>query len=121
MSNAAPEPRGSDQPSPGRRIVLEPTPPGLWAVLLGASVAALAPLGGFLIGGAVGTSDSQSANDPMFLALFVGMIVGGIGVLVAIFGGVRLWRHLHRKEVAEEVWVRTVRTNASGDLESDKA
>ena len=37
-------------PGPGRPVVLIPAPPGLWWVLLGALVAVLAPLFGFLIG-----------------------------------------------------------------------
>lgn len=119
MSDPTPAPHADDEPARGRRIVLEPTPPGLWAVLLGTAVAALAPMGGFLVGGAIGTSDTQPANDPMFLALFVGMVVGGVGVLVAVLGGIRLWRHLHRSEVAAEEQVRAARTAPGADAERD--
>ena len=51
----APAPdEGLDHPGTGRPVVLEPTPPGLWGVLLGVGLAALAPLFGFLIGGVLG-------------------------------------------------------------------
>jgi hypothetical protein len=102
MSDQTSGPSGQAQGvPPGRPIVLQPTPPGLWMVLLGVAVGALAPLFGFLIGGAIGTTEEQ-ANDPMFIALFLGILVGGIGVLVAIAGAVRLWRHFQHQHLVEE-------------------
>lgn len=85
----------------GRPVRLEPTPAGLWRVLLGVGVAALAPLFGFLIGGAMGSA-RPGANDPMVVALFLGIVVGGIGVLVALNGGMRLWRTSRDKRLAAE-------------------
>jgi hypothetical protein len=109
MNSAAPDPAtveepGGDEvlaPEPGRRVVLEPTPPGMWRVLLGLAVAALAPLAGFLVGGIFGAGQIGDKVDPMFLSLFVGIIIGGIGVLVALSGGARLWRHYHRQGAPE--------------------
>lgn len=86
-----------DAPAPGRPVVLEPTPPGLWRALLGGSVAVLAPLFGFLVGGMIGAGEPGDAVDPLFLALFIGIAIGGIGVLVALSGGARMWRHFHHQ------------------------
>lgn len=101
MSDPAPETTHQGGVPPGRPVRLEPTPPGLWRVLLGIGVAALAPLFGFLIGGSAGMTDDR-ANDPKFLALSIGIMVGGVGVLVAITGGMRLWRHFRDQRLAEE-------------------
>lgn len=79
-------------PPPGRPVLLEPTPPGLWAVILGATVAVLAPLFGFLVGAALGPGDGGTAMSPLFLWLFVGVIIGGVGVIAALTGGWRLYR-----------------------------
>lgn len=101
MSSTARD-QGPDQPpTRGRTIVLEPTPPGLWPMLLGVSLAALAPLGGFLVGGAMGSTDSPSANDPMIIGLFIGIVIGGLGIVIAALGGVRFWRHQHLAVEAE--------------------
>ena len=85
-------------PEPGRRVVLEATPPGLWRVLLGVALAALAPLLGFLVGGIRGVGKVGDEVDPMFISLFLGIVIGGIGLLVAVSGGTRLWRHFHATE-----------------------
>lgn len=82
----------------GRPVVLEPTPPGTWRALLGTAVAVLAPLFGFLVGGMFGAGMVGESVDPMFLSLFTGIVIGGIGVLVAISGGARLWRHFHQQD-----------------------
>ncbi|ULE35488.1 hypothetical protein K3G64_04870 [Mycobacterium sp. IDR2000157661] len=82
-------------------MVLEPNPPGLWRALLGSAVAALGPLFGFLIGGTFGAGTTGDSIDPMFLSLFVGILVGGVGVLVAFSGGARLWRHFHGQDAIE--------------------
>lgn len=99
---AAPEPRastltGTTPPdaggvAPGRDIVLKPLPPGLWWVILGAVTAALGPLGGFLVGSIIGVGDPNAEVNPMFISLFVGILVGGVGILVAILGVLRLLR-----------------------------
>lgn len=79
----------------GRPVRLVPTPPGFWMTLLGAASAALAPLFGFLVGSILTAPSDESRISPMFWGLFVGVVVGGLGVLAAVAGGVRLWRHLH--------------------------
>ncbi|MDX1883251.1 hypothetical protein [Mycolicibacterium sp. 120270] len=108
MTSAAPDPAvtppGDEDlagPGVGRPVVLEPTPPGMWRALLGAAVAVLAPLLGFLVGGAFGAGAIGESVDPMFISLFIGIVIGGIGVLVALFGGARLWRHFHHEDAAE--------------------
>ena len=108
MTSAAPDPEPTspvdddvDAPGVGRPVVLEPTPPGMWRALLGTAVAVLAPLLGFLVGGAFGAGTIGDSVDPMFLSLFVGILIGGVGVLVALSGGARLWRHFQREDAAE--------------------
>ena len=107
MSSTTPDPPPVDQhggdeaaPEPGRRVVLEPTPPGTWRALLGLGLAVLAPLFGFLFGGIFGAGEPGDKVDPMFLSLFIGIVIGGIGVLVALGGVARLWTHYHEDDVA---------------------
>ena len=106
MSSTAPDPATVDErrdlPEPGRPVVLEPTPRGMWRMLLGVALAVLAPLFGFLVGSIFGAGTIGDSIDPMFLSLFTGIVIGGIGVLLAISGGARLWRHLHPEDLAEE-------------------
>lgn len=86
----------------GRPIRLVPVAPGFWAVALGVSVAALAPLFGFLIGvGSKRPSDPDLIN-PIYVGLLIGVIVGGLGVISAVLGSVRIWRHLRATRIAEE-------------------
>jgi hypothetical protein len=109
MNSTAPDPAAVDEPGadqvdtaePGRAVVLEPTPPGMWRALLGMAVAVLAPLLGFLVGGIFGAGTPGDSIDPMFLSLFIGIIIGGVGVLVALSGGARLWTHFHREDAPE--------------------
>ncbi|KUI48162.1 hypothetical protein AU198_19250 [Mycobacterium sp. GA-1199] len=106
MSNTTPDPatvgETDDALDDGRPVVLEPTPPGLWRALLGTAVAVLAPLFGFLVGGIFGAGTTGDSVDPMFLSLFAGIVIGGVGVLVALSGGARLWRHFHRQDALQE-------------------
>jgi hypothetical protein len=108
MTSAAPDPGITapdgddvDAPEVGRPVVLEPTPPGMWRALLGMAVAVLAPMLGFLVGGVFGAGTIGESVDPMFISLFVGIVIGGIGLLVALSGGGLLWRHFHREDEAE--------------------
>ncbi|ODQ86496.1 hypothetical protein [Mycolicibacterium holsaticum] len=94
MTSNVPEPIDES----GRPVVLEPTPPGMWRALLGLAVAVLAPLFGFLVGGMFGAGTIGDTVDPMFLSLFTGIVIGGIGLLVAFAGGARWWRHLHEQD-----------------------
>ncbi|MCV7150464.1 hypothetical protein [Mycolicibacterium pyrenivorans] len=91
-----------DVPEPGRRVVLESTPPGLWLALLGGALAVLAPLLGFLVGSVFGVGETTDSVDPMFLSLFIGIVVGGVGVLVALAGVNRLWKHSRNADAADE-------------------
>lgn len=102
MTDSVSGPARLDEPGEGiddgRPVVLEPTPPGMWRALLGTAVAVLAPLFGFLVGGIFGAGTTGDSVDPMFLSLFAGIVIGGVGVLVALSGGARLWRHFHRQD-----------------------
>ncbi|OBI82176.1 hypothetical protein [Mycobacterium sp. E740] len=103
MSSTASDPSAIDEPDldAGRPVLLEPTPPGFWRALLGVAVGVLAPLFGFLIGGMIGAGAVGNKVDPMALSLFTGIAIGGIGLLVALSGGARLWRHFHRQDIVE--------------------
>lgn len=70
-------------------------PPGIAAIIIGGAVAIFAPLTGFLGGTIVGSSGGAGQLDPLFLWLFVGMIVGGIGGVIAIMGALR-WNRANR-------------------------
>lgn len=67
------------------------------AMIIGALVAVLAPLAGFLGGTVVAQPDSAdtSAVDPLYLWLFAGLVIGGVGALVAFLGGLR-WVRANR-------------------------
>ena len=84
-------------PPPGRPVVLESAPRGLWPTLIGAVMALLAPLFGFLIGTSFGPGNGGTAISPIQLGLFLGVVLGGCGVLIAGFGGLRLYRN-HREQ-----------------------
>lgn len=58
-------------------------------------MALLAPLTGFLGGTIVGTSGGAGEFDALFLWLFIGMVIGGMGGLVAILGALRWHRANH--------------------------
>lgn len=62
---------------------------GVGSIIIGTSVALFAPLTGFLGGTIVGSSGTVGELDPLFLWLFVGMVIGGIGGVVAIMGALR--------------------------------
>jgi len=64
-------------------------------IVIGAIVALLAPLAGFLGGTMVGSSGTVGEFDPLFVWLFLGMVVGGIGAVVAITGALRWNRANH--------------------------
>lgn len=103
MSSTTPDPTAVDESvsDDGRPVVLEPTPPGLWRALLGTGVGVLAPLFGFLIGGMLGAGTVGDKVDPMAMSLFVGIAIGGLGILVALSGGARLWRYFHGQDELE--------------------
>ena len=35
------------------------------------------------------------------ITIALGILIGGVGVLVALSGGARLWRHFHREDATE--------------------
>ncbi|MFD1505985.1 hypothetical protein ACFSBG_09920 [Georgenia yuyongxinii] len=65
---------------------------GLRAVVLGAVLAVLAPLFGFLGGTMAGAPTDTAAVDPIYLWLWAGLVLGGVGAVVAFVGGLRLLR-----------------------------
>lgn len=72
----------------GRQIQLLPVPPGFWSIVMGAGAMTLGPLFGFLIGTMIGTEPELAGMNAIFLSLFVGFIVAGVG-LGAVLLGVR--------------------------------
>lgn len=87
---------GSGPDRSGRRIVLEPVPPGFWSIVGGGIVAALAPLFGLLAGAMIGVGD-EGDTSPLFVLLIIGIIIGGVGVAVMLMGIRRYY--LYRREV----------------------
>lgn len=83
---------------PGRPIRLEPTPPGFWMTLLGVFAAVLAPLFGFLVGSTMGRPEGDPFLSPLYWGLFIGVVIGGLGVVAAVIGGRRLWLNVHRED-----------------------
>lgn len=88
----------SSQPSSTRPP--EPAPDRTRAVQMmvaGITVAVLAPLLGFLTGSIIGPSQDIGEYDAMFVALFVGLIVGGAGAVVGGLGLLKFARHDSRE------------------------
>jgi hypothetical protein len=77
----------------GRPIELTPVPPGVWLVILGGGVTVLGPLFGFLVGTVIGTEGETLGMSPLFLFLFLGFIVAGAGLGIAVLGVRRFLRH----------------------------
>jgi glycerol uptake facilitator-like aquaporin len=65
----------------------------LQMVVLGAVVAVLGPLVGFLTGSIVGPARDVGDYDAMFVAMFSGLVVGGAGAVAAGLGLLRFVRH----------------------------
>jgi len=68
---------------------------GVWQVALGATLAVLAPLAGFLGGTLAGPSDTVVDVDPLLAWLIGGLAVGGVGVYLTCLGGLR-WHRANR-------------------------
>ena len=81
--------------------------PGVRLMILGAIVAVLAPLGGFLAGSIVGSTTEVASVDAQFAWMFAGLLVGGIGTLVLCFGVLR--------------WTRAVRQQPEVDRSASRA
>lgn len=67
---------------------------GLRMLVLGALVMVLAPLAGFLGGSIVGESQEHRI-DPLAVWLFAGIVIGGVGGIIAFVGGLR-WLRANR-------------------------
>ncbi|GGM52947.1 hypothetical protein GCM10011608_42350 [Micromonospora sonchi] len=76
----------------GRPIKLTPVPRGVWLVILGGGVTALAPLFGFLIGSILGTEDTTLGMSSIYLFLFLGFLIAAVGLGIAILGVRRILR-----------------------------
>jgi hypothetical protein len=76
----------------GRAIQLTPVAPGVWPVILGGGVMVLGPLFGFLFGTILGTETESLGMSPIFLFLFLGFLVAGAGLGIALLGVRRILR-----------------------------
>ena len=76
--------------SAGRQVKLTPVPPGFWLIIGGGLVAALGPMFGFLIGSVIGSTTDRDDLSPIYLFLFGGIVIGGLGV-----GAVLLMHAVH--------------------------
>lgn len=75
-----------DPTAAGRQITLTPVPPGIWLIIGGGAAAALGPLFGFLIGSMIGSTTDTSDLSPIYLFLFAGIALGGLGVAAVLLG-----------------------------------
>jgi hypothetical protein len=64
----------------------------LQVMVLGAVLAVLGPLGGFLAGSMIGPAREVGEYDAMFVAMFAGLLVGGIGAVLAGLAALRFLR-----------------------------
>lgn len=87
---------------PGRPVRLVPTPVGFWRLVLGLCITTFAPLFGFLYGTMMGAPDPNAALSPMYLGLFIGFVLGGLGLGMAIMGAWRMWSASRRGRNLEE-------------------
>jgi len=78
--------------SAGRQVTLTPVPPGIWLIIGGGLVAALGPMFGFLIGSVIGSTTEKGDLSPIYLCLFGGIAVGGLGVGAVLLGAQRVLR-----------------------------
>lgn len=84
----------NDHVPPGRPVDLIPAPKGLWWVILGGCTAVLAPMFGFLIGTILTDNRiDHGVFTPMYLGLFLGFVLGGLGLVGVLYGGWNLYRH----------------------------
>ena len=86
------EAENTTTPSDGRQITLTPVPPGIWLIIGGSVVAGLGPLFGFLIGSILGSDTDTGDLSPIYLFLFAGIVVGGMGVGAVLLGARRVLR-----------------------------
>lgn len=88
----------SQQHPPASAAARRPAPPGpgraraVRMMVLGSVLAILGPLGGFLAGSMIGLTRELGGFDAMFLAMFTGLLVGGLGAVIAGLGLLRYAR-----------------------------
>jgi hypothetical protein len=87
----------SDAPSPASAVARRPAPGpdrtrAVQMMVLGSVLAVLGPLGGFLAGSMIGPAREMGDFDAMFISLFVGLVVGGLGTVIAGLGLLRYAR-----------------------------
>lgn len=93
MGNENPLLREERARADAERAADAPAKPGTWTAILGALLAVLAPLVGFLTGTIFGVQSEGPFGLPwLWIWMFVGLVVGGIGGIAAIIGIVRLTR-----------------------------
>lgn len=92
---------GPDRPVDHAPPVEAHQQPGVRAMVLGSLLAVLAPLAGFLGGSMVGDAGSAAGLSPLFLWMFVGLLVGGVGGVIAILGALRWTRTRHDNDSAQ--------------------
>ena len=78
--------------SAGRQVRLTPVPPGIWLIIGGGLLAALGPMFGFLIGSVMGSTTDRNDLSPIYLFLFGGIAVGGLGIGAVLLGARRVIR-----------------------------
>ncbi len=109
-SSGAPVPPRSDDATPLDRLrSSEQLPPpnpdntqrtkGARMMVGGITLAVLAPLFGFLAGSMLGPARQFGDYDAMFLSMFIGLVIGGVGALI---GGLGLLKFA--RDDAEEPW-----------------
>jgi hypothetical protein len=86
MSQEMPSASHKHTPESGRARAVQ-------LIVLGSVLAVLGPLFGFLAGSMIGVSRELGEFDAMFVAMFVGLLLGGVGAVLAGLGLLRYARH----------------------------
>ncbi len=94
--NEAPGAAATKDPAHDSSPRAQPNAAGRRLMISGAVILFLAPLAGFLGGTMVGSPGAIGGLDPLFLWLFVGMVVGSIGGSIALVGALR-WVRVNRR------------------------
>ncbi len=84
----------------GRQVRLVPLTAGIWMVLLGCGAMVLGPLFGFLVGTMLGTDWQTLGMNSIFFFLFLGFMVAGLGLGVALLGARRMLQNRNQEATA---------------------